>query len=314
MELYNKIINGHTVSKGDLMILIDYDLDKLCSFANKIRKHFMGNTFDICTIINGKSGKCSEDCKYCTQSAYYNTDCPTYPLLPVDKIKADAEYNACKGIAHFSIVTSGKKLTKGEINSLCTTYRKINKECNIKLCASHGLLDSESLKAIKNAGIARYHNNLETSEKYFKKICTTHSLQDKIRTIKLAKEAGLEVCSGGIMGLGETMEDRIDMALQLQKLNVTSVPINILNPIKNTPLEHNKILSYNEIKRIIAIYRFALPNKFIKLAGGRGLLPDKGKSLFLCGANGAISGDMLTTAGITIDEDKKMLFSIGYKL
>lgn len=314
MELYNKIINGRTASKADLMTLTDYDLDALCTFADKIRKHFMGNAFDICTIINGKSGKCSEDCKYCAQSAHYITDCPEYPLLPTDKLEAYAQYNASKGIAHFSVVTSGKKLTKDEINYLCSTYDKINKECNIKLCASHGLLDYESLKAIKNAGVTRYHNNLETSEKYFKNICTTHSLQDKIRTIKLAKEAGLEVCSGGIMGLGETMEDRIDMALQLQKLNVTSVPINILNPIKNTPLEHNKILSYTEIKRIIAIYRFALPNKFIKLAGGRGLLPDKGKSLFLCGANGAISGDMLTTAGITIDEDKKMLSSIGYKL
>lgn len=314
MELYNKIINGYTANRADLTELINYDLDKLCHYANEIRKNFMGDAFDICTIINGKSGKCSEDCKYCAQSAHYDTSCPTYPLLSKGEIEKDAKYNADKGIKHYSVVTSGKKLTKDEITRLVDIYFQLSTSCNIRLCASHGLLSLEDLKAIKNAGVKRYHNNLETSENYFPSICTTHSQQDKITTIQNAQIAGLEVCSGGIMGLGETMEDRISMALQLQQLNVVSVPLNILNPIKNTPFENNKILSSNEIKRIIAIFRFALPNKFIKLAGGRGLLKDKGKSLFLSGANGAISGDMLTTAGITIAEDMKMLKSIGYKI
>ena len=158
----------------------------------------------------------------------------------------------------------------------------------------------------------RYHNNLETSAGFFKNICTTHSQEDKIKAINSAQSAGLEICSGGIMGLGETMEDRIDMALQIRELNAVSVPINILNPIKNTPLENNKILTLNEVRRIVAIFRFALPDKYIKLAGGRGLLPDKGKSVFMSGANGAITGDMLTTSGITVDEDKKMLADLGY--
>lgn len=313
MELYNKILNGYTATKEDLMSLINYDLEELCSYANEIRKHFCGNAFDICTIINGKSGKCPEDCKYCAQSAHYNTNCQTYPLLSLEEIKKDAQYNADKGIMHYSVVTSGKKLSKAEISILCKTYNEISKECNIRLCASHGLLEKRDFEAIHEAGIMRYHNNLETSANFFKNICTTHSQEDKIKAIKAAQSVGLEICSGGIMGLGETMENRIDMALQLQKLNVVSVPLNILNPIKNTPLENNKVLTLDEVRRITAIFRFALPDKFIKLAGGRGLLPDKGKSVFLSGANGAISGDMLTTSGITIDEDKKMITSLGYK-
>lgn len=313
MELYIKIINGYIPQKEDLMTLINFDLEELCNYANEIRKHFCGDAFDICTIINGKSGKCPEDCKYCAQSAHYNTDCQTYALLSTEEIKKDAKYNADKGIMHYSVVTSGKKLSKAEISSLCNTYRKISQSCNIRLCASHGLLEKSDFEAIHSAGVMRYHNNLETSANFFKNICTTHSQEDKIKAINAAQSAGLEICSGGIMGLGETMEDRIDMALQIRELNAVSVPINILNPIKNTPLENNKILELNEVRRIVAIFRFALPDKYIKLAGGRGLLPDKGKSVFMSGANGAITGDMLTTSGITVDEDKKMLSSLGYK-
>ncbi len=312
MELYNKIINGYIPQKEDLIPLINYDLEELCNYANEIRKHFCGDAFDICTIINGKSGKCPEDCKYCAQSAHYNTDCQTYTLLSTEEIKKDAKYNADKGIMHYSVVTSGKKLSKAEISSLCNTYREISQSCNIRLCASHGLLKKSDFEAIHSAGVMRYHNNLETSAGFFKNICTTHSQEDKIKAINSAQSAGLEICSGGIMGLGETMEDRIDMALQIRELNAVSVPINILNPIKNTPLENNKILTLNEVRRIVAIFRFALPDKYIKLAGGRGLLPDKGKSVFMSGANGAITGDMLTTSGITVDEDKKMLADLGY--
>lgn len=313
MELYNKILNGYLPNKNDLMPLIDLDIDTLCKYADNIRKHFCGSRFDICTIINGKSGKCPEDCKYCAQSSHYKTNCAEYPLISQKEIEKDALYNESKGIMHYSVVTSGRKLNKEEIKSLCSIYSHLSKTLKINLCASHGLLEGDDFTLLHNSGIKRYHNNLETSANFFKNICTTHSQEDKIKTIKAAQKAGLEICSGGIMGLGESMEDRIDMALQLRELNVASVPINILNPIKNTPLEQNKILAPNEVRRITAIYRFALPDKIIKIAGGRGLLPDKGKSLFTSGANGAISGDMLTTEGITIDYDFKMLRSIGYE-
>ncbi len=314
MELYNKILNGYNADKNDLISLIDCDLDTLCHYANKLRIHFCGNFFDICTIINGKSGKCSENCKYCAQSAHYNTKCHSYPLLSTDEIKRDAKYNELKGIMHYSVVTSGKKLSRDETEAISNTYKEISSSCKIRLCASHGLLDFSELEMLKKSGITRYHNNIETSESYFPEVCTTHTQADKIKTIKAAQAAGLEVCSGGIMGLGETMEDRIDMALQLRSLNVVSVPINILNPIKNTPFENNKILSPDEIRRITAVFRFALPDKIIKIAGGRGLLADKGRSLFVSGANGAISGDMLTTAGVTINDDFKMLKELGYEL
>ena len=192
-------------------------------------------------------------------------------------------------------------------------YRS-KKSSQIKLCASCGLLNYEELCKLKESGVTRYHNNLESSRRFFSKICTTHTYDEKIETIKAAKKAGLIVCSGGIMGLGETMEDRIDLAFTLRDLEITSIPINILNPIKGTPLENNKILTLDEVRKIVAIYRFILPKAELRLAGGRGLLEDKGLSVFESGANAAITGDMLTTSGISIDEDMKIIEKLGYKV
>lgn len=200
------------------------------------------------------------------------------------------------------------------MNYLCNTYIEIRKNCKIKLCASGGLLTYEELCQLKEAGVTRYHNNLETSRRFFSQMCTTHTYDEKIETIKAAKKAGLTVCSGGIMGLGENMEDRIDLAFTLRDLDITSVPINILNPIKGTPLENNKVLSLDDVRKIVAIYRFILPKAQLRLAGGRGLLDDKGLSIFTSGANAAITGDMLTTSGISIDEDMKIIKKLGYEV
>jgi len=178
---------------------------------------------------------------------------------------------------------------------------------------SFGLLNEEQFRKLKNAGVTRVHNNLETSRRFFPNVCSTHSYDDKINAILAARKAGLFVCSGGIMGLGETPEDRIDMALALRGMAVKSVPVNILNPIPGTPLEHNTKLTNEEVRRIVAVYRFILPDASIRLAGGRGLLPDKGRSCFSSGANAAISGDMLTTAGITTETDKALLRELGYE-
>lgn len=174
------------------------------------------------------------------------------------------------------------------------------------------MLDEYEFRYIKDAGIVRIHNNLETSRNNFANICTTHTYDDKINSIKAAKRAGLEVCSGGIMGLGETYEDRIDMALDLRELGIKSVPINMLNAISGTPFENNKKLTTDDMRRIVAIYRFILPDASIRLAGGRGLLEDKGKSCFKSGANSAISGNLLTTSGITITDDIEMIKDLGY--
>lgn len=174
-------------------------------------------------------------------------------------------------------------------------------------------MNEAQFKKLHETGVERVHNNLESSRCHFPEVCTTHSFDDKVNAIKAAQKAGMSVCSGGIMGIGETMEDRIDMALELRSLGINSVPVNILNPIAGTPYEHNKRLSDTEIQRIIALYRFILPKAFIRLAGGRGLLADKGLACFKSGANAAISGDMLTTSGISIDTDMKMIKELGFK-
>lgn len=312
VDLKNKVFNGHEVTKQEALSLLSVPLAELCECANEIRKHFCGNNFDICTIINGKCGNCSENCKYCAQSISFSTDINSHALLDSTTILNDAKYNESKGIMHYAVVTSGRKLPAKDLDNLCRTYKKISANCNISLCASNGLLSYDDFIKLKKAGLKRYHNNLETSRRFFPMICTTHTYDDKLLTIKTAQNAGLEVCSGGIIGLGESFEDRIDMALDLRTLKIKSIPINILNAIKGTALENNPVLSTEEILRTIAIFRFIIPNAFIRLAGGRNLLKDKGESAFLSGANAAISGDMLTIAGITIDDDFRLISKLGY--
>ena len=313
-ELKEKVLNGKLIGKEEALFLAkEAPLKELTEAANEIRKHFCEDKFDICTIINGKSGKCSENCKFCAQSSFYDTHIKEYSLLNSKAIVKEAKYNDERGVLRFSIVTSGRKLSDKEIDSVCESIKEINKNTSVSVCGSFGLLSEEQYKKLKEAGLTRVHNNLETSRKNFKNICTTHTFDEKVQAIKNAKNAGLNICSGGIMGLGETMEDRIDMALELRELGVLSIPVNILNPIKGTPFENNKLLTNDEMCRIVAVFRFLIPNAAIRLAGGRGLLEDKGESCFLSGANAAISGDMLTTSGITIKEDMELLEKIGYK-
>lgn len=313
-ELKSKILNGGEITRDEAISLIDAPLGELCEAADEIRERFCGDIFDMCTIINGKSGRCSENCKYCAQSAHYNTRCEEYPLLSAEEIVEGALYNYKRGVLRYSIVCSGKRLPESEVDSLCESICAIKKACPISICVSAGLLDEESFQKLKQAGVDRVHNNLESSRRFFPEVCTTHTFDDKIAAINAAKAAGLEVCSGGIMGLGETFEDRIDMVLTARELGVRSIPVNLLNPIPNTPFEHNPTLTEEEAARAVAIFRFIIPNGQIRLAGGRGLLGDMGKALFRSGANAAISGDMLTTRGISIDNDMKMCVELGYRI
>ncbi len=313
-SLTEKVLKGEQVTKGDALYLYDQPLDQLCEGADKIRRHFCSSCFDLCTIINGKSGRCSENCKFCAQSAHNHTGVTEYPLLPDEEILAQAKINQQQGVLRYSIVTSGKRLSDGEVDRMCSLIQRIRAEAGILVCVSFGLLTEEQFRKLKAAGVSRVHNNLETSERNFPNICTTHTFQDKVRAIRAAQAAGLSVCSGGIMGLGETVEDRIDMALSLRELGIKSVPVNMLNPIPGTPFEKNERLTNEDMRRIVAVYRFILPDASIRLAGGRGLLPDKGKGCFSSGANAAISGDMLTTAGITVQTDLALLKELGYEV
>lgn len=312
--LGNEILEGKMITKQEAIELYEQPLQELCQKANEIRKQFCSNRFDICTIINGKSGRCSENCRFCAQSAYSHTNAAEYPLLPAEEIVAQAKVNDKQGVLRYSIVTSGKRLSDQEVDKMCEAVQKIKEETDISICISFGLLKEEQYRKLKAAGVTRVHNNLETSRKNFPNICTTHTFEDKVNAIRAAQAAGLSVCSGGIMGLGETPEDRIDMALTLRELGIKSVPVNMLNPIPGTPLGQNKKLTAEDMCRVVAVYRFILPDASIRLAGGRGLLPDKGRSCFLSGANAAISGDMLTTAGITVETDMKLLKELEYEV
>ena len=313
-NLKKKVLQGGKIKKEEALTLIDMPLNELCYAANEIRRNFCGNSFDLCTIINGKSGKCSENCKYCAQSSFYHTDVESYPLLSTKELVAQAEYNSTRGVPRYSIVTSGKRLSTKEVEQVCKSIKEIKKSVDISICVSFGLLEEEDFRQVKEAGAVRVHNNLEASEGYFPKVCTTHTQKDKIEALKAARNSGLSICSGGIMGLGESMEDRIDLALTLRELGVNSIPVNMLNPIAGTPYEKNPRLTVEEMCRIVAIFRFILPKSFIRLAGGRGLMEDQGRRCFQSGANAAITGDMLTTTGITIQRDMEMLKELGYQV
>lgn len=314
-DMKELVLAGGQIEREDAIRLWSEDLEELCAAAQEIREKMAGDGFDICTIINGKCGRCSEDCKYCAQSAHYHTSLTeSYPLLGTEALLKEAKYNAERGVIRYSIVCSGKRLSEKEIDQLCESIRVIKKEVDIEICVSIGLVDEAGYRKLHEAGAVRVHCNLESSERYFKEVCTTHTYQEKIETLKAAKRAGMSICSGGIMGLGETFEDRIDMVLTARELGVKSIPVNFLNPIPGTPYAKNKPLTNDEARRCVAVFRFLVPDGSIRLAGGRGLLGDKGEGCFTSGSNAAISGDMLTTAGITIETDIKMIHDLGFQV
>ncbi|MDV0440863.1 biotin synthase BioB [Methanorbis furvi] len=311
-QMQEKVLSGGELTREDALSLSKENHAPLAVAANEIREHFCGKSFDLCMILNAKSGGCSEDCIYCAQSVHYSQGTSSSGIKDITPHLFRIAENYSLGANRCGFVTAGKTLSGDELETLLTNYRSVQKICKISLCASHGLLAGSDLRRLREAGVTRYHANLETSRNYFPKICTTHSYDDKIAVIKAAQEAGLEVCSGGIFGIGETVTDRIDMALELRGLGIKSVPINILHPIPGTPLENAKPLGLFDARKIVSLYRFLLPDAKIRIAGGRGLLPNADSELFTAGANAAISGDMLTTAGVCLLEDVKMIAELGF--
>ncbi len=313
LTLADAIINGKRLTKADApAVFIEAPLSQLREGADRLRAHFVGEAVELCSIINGKSGRCSEDCRYCAQSCHYHTGAGEYPFLPTEEIVAAALANASEGVHRFSIVTAGRRLAGADFESAIKAYRAIKETGTIALCGSHGLLNQKQFVALKEAGVTRYHENLETSRRYFPSICTTHTYDDKIKAIKSAQAAGLSVCSGGIFGMGETWEDRFDMALSLAELGIKSIPLNVLTPIPGTPMETYDVLKEEEILRTIALFRYCNPDAHIRFAAGRGVLSSFGEVAFTSGVSAAITGNMLTTAGgSTIQKDKEMLRALG---
>lgn len=282
-------------------------LSELISLADKVRREFAGVKLDLCSIMNAKSGLCGQDCKFCAQAARHKTGASVYSLKTKEEMFEAARRAKDIGAERFDIVTSGDSLSKEELKVICEAIAEITKELGIKMCASLGALTKIELKELKESGLTQYHHNIETSAGYFPKIVTTHSFQDRVNTIKAAKDAGLKVCSGGIIGLGETMEDRVDMAFCLKELNVDSVPLNILVPIKGTPLEAKQPITCEEVIRTVAIFRIILKDKVIKIAAGReSALKDFQALGFMAGANGMLIGGYLTIKGRSVEEDWKL--------
>lgn len=302
-DLADKIIDGYEITKEEALELYDAPLEELKESASKITSHFFKEAIELCCISNGKCGKCSENCKFCSQSRYYNTEIQQSVLKSVDEFFKEAQANDRRGVHRFSIVTAGVRLSKAEQKTIAQAYKKITSELKISCCGSLGLLDYDDFVMLKESGLKRYHNNLETSPNFFKEICTTHTMKQKEDTIALAKKAGLEICSGCILGMGESVEDRVDIALELRKLQVDSTPINILNPIKGTPLENRPTVHPDEVRRTIALFRHVLPKTVLRLAGGRLIIQKYFTDLYKYGINAEITGDMLTTAGLTVADD-----------
>lgn len=311
--LADEIIAGRRISRqDDLNMFLTCSLKELCEGADRIREHFIGDKVDLCSIINGRSGKCPEDCKYCAQSAHNHTKCEIYDFLPEEKIVDACKLNESEGVDRFSIVTAGRALSGEEFEKAIHAYETMHAECKIDLCASMGFLNAEQLHRLHEAGATSYHHNIETSRRNFPNICTTHTYEQKIETLKLVKEEGMCACSGGIIGMGETWEDRLDMAISLAELGIDSIPINALMPIEGTPLENQPQPTEDEILRTIAFFRYINPEANIRLAAGRALLTNDGELAFQSGASATITGNMLTTAACaTIRSDKQMLKDLG---
>jgi len=315
--LRDKVLSGLPATAEEILMCAQSqgaDLFELFAAAARVREAFRGESVDLCAIINAKSGACPEDCSYCAQSARSRTGVEVYPLVRKEEVIEKAREAKDAGVKRFCIVTSGRKPADSELDEIARMARAI-RDIGLLPCATLGLLDRDELRLLKEAGLERYHHNLETSERFFPNICTTHTYLDKLKTIEAARSAGLSICSGGIFGLGETMEDRVAMALALRELDIDSVPINFLVPIKGTALGHRSALPPMEALAVISIYRLLMPAKEIRVCGGRmQALGEFNAMVFMAGADSLLTGNYLTTTGRTYEDDLRLIRQYGMRV
>lgn len=317
-EAGRKVLNGEQIGKEDALRLSqadDQDVFSLLERANRIREKFLGHEVDLCAIVNAKSGHCPEDCIFCSQSVHHGANIQRFPVISATEILEAARKAERMEIVGFGIVTSGRGINDKEVTVIGEGLRLVRENLPLRRCASLGSLTQESASLLKEAGLQRYHHNLESSPSFFPRICTTHTLRERMETVKRAKGAGLEVCSGGLFGLGETIQQRIELAFVLKGLEVDSIPVNFLHPILGTPCENTLPLPPLDILKTIALFRFILPTKDIKVCGGRERnLRSLQPLLFLAGANGMMVGNYLTTSGQTPETDLAMIRDLGLKV
>ncbi len=320
-KLADEVIQGKALSFSEASSLIqmeDNGTFELLAATDKIRRAFKGNKIKLCAIVNAKSGRCSENCSFCAQSVHHQTNVQTYPLLSQEEIiKAAVSAEKNMQATCFSIVTSGRSTkSEQELATIGSALQTINDQTSLNRCVSIGTLSTESIQRLKTNGLKRLHHNLESAESFFSQVCTTHSYNERLQTIKLAKQAGLEVCSGGIFGLGESLEQRVELAFALRELEVESVPINILNPIAGTPAAENyKPVTPLEVLRLVTTYRFILPNADIGVFGGRErALGELQPLMFIAGANVTLIGDYLATKGQPPEKDLQMIKDLGLEI
>lgn len=288
------------------------DPDDVLYWTNKIRQKFFGNRIKVCSIVPGRVGGCDQDCAFCAQSARYKTHVEKTTILSDEEILNAAAAAKENGVPHLGIVYSGKAVSDAELARVERLVKKIKQEYGISVCAGLGILSADKMKRLADAGVARYNHNLETSRDHYGKIVSTHCYEDRIKTVEAAKAAGMGLCTGGIFGIGETDGDRIDMALEIRRLEVDMAPMNFLHPIPGTPLGNTTPLEPKEILRLVALYRFILPQTHLKVAGGRLVnLRDLQSWVFYAGATSIMSGNFLTTAGRAVKEDLQMLKDLG---
>lgn len=312
--LKDKVLGGGQLTEDEVYALCDMPSADLREAAAEVTSKFCEPVFDSCSIVNARSGKCSENCKWCAQSAHYHTGCDEYSIINREECLRSARLNSSQGVKRFSLVASGRSVKGDALRQMCAILKEAKETTGIFTCASMGLLNADEMQQLYDSGVRRYHCNLETAPSHFRTLCTTHTIDDKLATIEHARKLGMEVCSGGIIGMGETKRQRAEFALELRKAHPHSIPINILSPIPGTPLADQAPISDDEIIDTVALFRMAHPQVTLRFAGGRARLSrDTQLECMRVGMNGGLVGDLLTTIGSSVDEDKAMINQAGYQ-
>jgi len=317
-KIGDKVLEGKDVSIKDVLPLLGTngpDVLDLAAVANRVREEFNGNKIDLCSLLSVKSGKCPEDCAFCAQSAHYKTEAPVYPLMDIQRIVEEAKEAQARGAGRFCLITSGREVSDKEFEIILEALGRIRGETTLDLDCSLGTLSKERAESLRKVGVTRYNHNVETAESHFLQICTTHSFRDRVKTVEVLKEQGFSVCCGGIIGLGESPQQRVELAFSLKQLGIDCIPFNILNPRPGTPLENSEPIPPMEVIKTISLFRLVLPKGTIKIAGGREAnLRDLQSLALLAGANGLIVGNYLTTPGRNAADDLTMVRDLGFKL